>query len=191
MYATRGLHLAIHGYRLLACLILVSTSFGQQLGDVTGCICLEPYNQICGSDGITYANQCHLNCIALLTPGLQKAKNGPCQQDDTNTNFAVPDDPVLDSFSLDSLEPQQVLGSSAACDVACVGVPDEPVCGNNHKTYRNKCDLQCAATMNSETPEIFDTLLRSALTVLRTDATLLTNTSPRADLRPGYPGACR
>jgi len=41
------------------------------------CMCYAKLEQICGSDNITYPNDCALNCAALTHP-VKVVKDGPC-----------------------------------------------------------------------------------------------------------------
>lgn len=45
--------------------------------DVKGnCLCSREYNPVCGSDGISYSNNCDFECYA--PPNVQIVKRGEC-----------------------------------------------------------------------------------------------------------------
>lgn len=43
------------------------------------CICEFIYLPVCGTDGITYGNQCELDCATKRNPCIKKFADGACQ----------------------------------------------------------------------------------------------------------------
>ncbi|KAK9508104.1 hypothetical protein O3M35_007840 [Rhynocoris fuscipes] len=79
------------------------------------CACNRMLLPVCGSDGVTYANPCLLNCAKRSNPELTLVRYGPCVHQ--------------------QLEQEQV----CACNRMYF-----PVCGTDGKTYINPCYLRCA-----------------------------------------------
>ena len=56
--------------------------FGLSMGQRKLCNCSDRFYYVCGSNGITYNNDCLLNCFANSMEGrllkLEKAYDGPC-----------------------------------------------------------------------------------------------------------------
>lgn len=46
---------------------------------VESCICYDVYQPICGTDGITYGNQCELDCATERNDCITKFADGSCQ----------------------------------------------------------------------------------------------------------------
>ncbi|KAL4714863.1 hypothetical protein ACJJTC_012535 [Scirpophaga incertulas] len=128
------------------------------------CVCTRNLRPVCGSDGVTYSNECVLNCERIkLNPDLKVTQDGPC-----------PGDPTHELLCICTQEFKPVCGSdgktySNACVAACnaaevaqegecnpVKVPDctctkekRPVCGSDGVTYSNACMLNCATANDS------------------------------------------
>ncbi|MBW1871748.1 MAG: hypothetical protein JRJ19_06770 [Deltaproteobacteria bacterium] len=93
----------------------------------SACQCNDPYDPLCGVDGLTYANQCEIECA-----GVQLDYQGECEQ--------------LPECSNDADCPAGMLCLNAVCQAACdcSGVGYDPVCGTDRVTYPNDCERQCA-----------------------------------------------
>lgn len=83
------------------------------------CIQAEPNTEVCGSNGITYPNDCHLFCEGFYSnleedaPCLTKAYDGKCRP------------------------------NTCRCSDVC-----DFVCGSDGLTYGNECTFKCAQQEN-------------------------------------------
>ncbi|XP_075980677.1 thrombin inhibitor rhodniin-like isoform X2 [Anticarsia gemmatalis] len=85
------------------------------------CVCTKEYRPVCGSDGVTYSTKCTLECKAYESGRPITVKHeGPCESSARQTREAV-----------------------CPCTYEY-----RPVCGNDGKTYPNKCALNCEKKSN-------------------------------------------
>ncbi|XP_068617897.1 serine protease inhibitor dipetalogastin-like [Battus philenor] len=87
----------------------------------TNCICTYEFSPVCGTDGVTYPNQCSLWCTKRTAPSLDISHRGACR------NVREVDD---------------VCG--------CKDRETKPVCGTDGFTYNNPCLLNCARETNPD-----------------------------------------
>lgn len=126
------------------------------------CACPFHYALVCGSDGVTYSNQCALECARERDPKIRLASDGPCETIPCGCGKIR--NPVCGSNGVDyknlcELECQQLNKSKwlhlATMDVCRrsqsqhVTIPcgceeiRAPVCGSDGLTYSNLCKLVC------------------------------------------------
>lgn len=93
-------------------------------------VCPRRYDPVCGSNGVTYANDCLLEYAMCTNPSIQKVQNGKCQGQPSASGASHSD------------------GSHLARSAACVPSPcsaiEAPVCASNGQTYMNRCAFKNA-----------------------------------------------
>ncbi|KAL3667254.1 hypothetical protein V7S43_007487 [Phytophthora oleae] len=95
--------------------------------------CTDVYEPVCGSDGVTYSNECYLNLANCeAQEQITQVSGGKCPSSGTTSQTS-------------SYEPSLDSSGSSACPDICPAVY-EPVCGSDGKTYANDCTLSIAAS---------------------------------------------
>lgn len=95
-------------------------------------------DQVCGTDGVTYINDCHLLSSKCEHPELEKASHGECpKSQDENI--------VLNA--LEAVSTQDLTEPPEKCNPMCERVYD-PICGSDGITYANSCLLEYAECRN-------------------------------------------
>ncbi|XP_028168245.1 serine protease inhibitor dipetalogastin-like [Ostrinia furnacalis] len=135
------------------------------------CTCPENLSPVCGSDGVSYDNDCLLNCATVKNSKLSIAYSGLCKTDVNIVNnqpeCTCPENlsPVCGSdgttYDNDCLlncatadNSRLSIAHHGACSVVnqpeCKCESDhKPVCGSDGITYDNDCWLNCATQHNS------------------------------------------
>ncbi|XP_073990277.1 serine protease inhibitor dipetalogastin-like isoform X3 [Rhodnius prolixus] len=88
----------------------------------------DEYKPVCGSDDITYDNNCRLECASISSsPGVELKHEGPCRT-----------------------EEKKILKRSDEFEMYRCACPKiyYPVCGTDGETYPNLCVLECHMRMN-------------------------------------------
>ncbi|CAH0401020.1 unnamed protein product [Chilo suppressalis] len=126
------------------------------------CECKEHLDPMCGADGVTYTNECMLNCN-----GMKLERRGPCEPpcacprenkpvcgsdgltyDNTCwLNCATKHDSSLRVASVGACAPSQestgiLIVEQPECRACKSDAP--PVCGKDRTTYSNECVMECA-----------------------------------------------
>jgi hypothetical protein len=93
-------------------------------------------DQVCGTDGVTYMNDCHLLSSKCEHPELEKASHGECAKSKR--------DIVLNALEVDA---EGLTEAPEKCNPMCERMYD-PICGSDGITYANACLLEYAECRN-------------------------------------------
>ncbi|XP_010156484.1 PREDICTED: double-headed protease inhibitor, submandibular gland-like [Eurypyga helias] len=128
MKTTRSV--ALLGLVLLSCLSDIAVAQRRAscgmflLSGKTQAVCPRNYEPVCGTDDVTYPNECTLCKEILRNRAIDKKHDGRCVKIDCS-NYR-----------------RSVNGAAVPCTLEY-----NPICGTNGITYRNKCSF-CSAVVN-------------------------------------------
>ncbi|XP_054266356.1 agrin-like [Macrosteles quadrilineatus] len=97
--------------------------------------CLEEENKVCGTDNVTYKNECELQKFACEKKlPIQIAYDGDCVLADLCKDIVCKHGARCEA-------------GVCVCPTDCPSVPEEPVCASNMQTYANECEMQKQACL--------------------------------------------
>ncbi|XP_026571551.1 agrin [Pseudonaja textilis] len=125
-------------------------SFGAKCMD-GHCLCppceQQPLSRVCGSNGVTYSNECELRLAACQQKEeLEVEKRGPCEDECGSGDGSGSGDAI--ECERDSCRKyggswdEDMEDDRCVCDYTCGTVPQNWVCGSDGVAYANECELK-------------------------------------------------
>lgn len=110
-------------------------------------VCIEVYEPVCGSDGVTYSNSCFLGIANCKDPSITQASDGACVASEGSYETNSTSVGSSEESSVDS--DRSSTSSSSSCPDVCLAVYS-PVCGSDDVTYGNECELEVVSCNHPE-----------------------------------------